>query len=1084
MGPETMGVRILLVDDNPDDRVMVERRLRRESPGIQIEQVSGAAGLDRAMDQGGFDLVITDYRLRWTDGIAVSRAVKARMPDCPVIMFTATGGEEVAVEAMKSGLDDYVVKSSKHLVRLVASVRAALERARQRAALREIEARYVRLFEHVPLGVYRSTPDGRILDVNPAFVQLMRCTSPEHALALNAADFYEDPEDRARFKTVIERTGVVRRFEVRARRCDGTVFWAENNTRAVPDAGGRVQLYEGTVQDVTERKQAEEALQESEARYRLLFDSSPHPAWVFDMETLGFLTVNEAAVRHYGYSREEFLGMTIMDIRPPEDIPGLLDRLRKAPIGAEFRGTYRHRKKNGDITLMDITVNRLTYMGRPAELVLAHDVSERVRSEEALRAQTMHLLLLQEITEAALSTPDYPTLMQTLADRLIGVIGADGCNINQWDEARQVPVLVAGTGGGRRPFPWVQPEPGEITMTGSSLALGRTLAVEDVLDTPHISHRIATKMPYSSALGVPLIAGEEKIGAAIMYFIEPRRFSPDEIARAEQAVNLLSLAVARARLLDLTQRHAEELAGQAQLFERLLSTRDLDQRLRYMLDGVMDLLGADIGGIYLVDGGEPIMRAWKGASEELLASMRALPVGTFAKWLQRTHIVRERPDEQGRMFEFAKHEGIQAWASIPLHLPVPQAGAEGGEWRGAILIASRNLNALPEDKVMAVERISQQLALFIAHSWVYRQAQNRMARLQALHEINLAITSSMDLRVTLAVLLSAVTSHLRVDAAAVLLLGRHTHTLEHAADRGFLTDAHRRVRLGLGEGPAGRAALERRTVVIPRLAEEEGLAGSPLVVAERFVAQVAVPLIAKGQVKGVLELFHRQPLDPNPEWLLFLEGLAAQAAIAVDSAELLEDLQRSNADLAMAYDATLEMSVRSLDLRDKETEGHTQRVAEMTVRLAAALGVPEADLVNVRRGALLHDVGKIGVPDAVLHKPGPLTEEEWVLMRRHPAQAREMLLPVPFLRPALDIPYSHHEKWDGTGYPQGLRGEHIPLAARIFAVVDVWDALRSDRPYRKAWDDEKAHAYIREQAGKHFDPRVVEAFFKLIGNSI
>lgn len=206
--------------------------------------------------------------------------------------------------------------------------------------------------------------------------------------------------------------------------------------------------------------------------------------------------------------------------------------------------------------------------------------------------------------------------------------------------------------------------------------------------------------------------------------------------------------------------------------------------------------------------------------------------------------------------------------------------------------------------------------------------------------------------------------------------------------------------------------------------------------------------------------------------------------IALDSAELLEDLHRANADLAMAYDVTLEGWVRSLDLHDKKTEGHTQRVAEMTIRLAAALGVPEADLVNVRRGALLHDMGKIGIPDAILHKPGPLTDEEWALMGRHSVHAREMLEGIMFLRPALDIPLAHHEKWDGTGYPQGLRGEQIPLAARIFAVVDVWDALRSDRPYRKAWDEEKARAYIREQAGKHFDPQVVEAFLRLIGDSV
>ena len=210
----------------------------------------------------------------------------------------------------------------------------------------------------------------------------------------------------------------------------------------------------------------------------------------------------------------------------------------------------------------------------------------------------------------------------------------------------------------------------------------------------------------------------------------------------------------------------------------------------------------------------------------------------------------------------------------------------------------------------------------------------------------------------------------------------------------------------------------------------------------------------------------------------FLEALAAQAAIAIDNAELFTQLQRSNLQLTLAYDATIEGWSRALDLRDKETEGHTQRVTEMSLRLARAMGVDEAEQVHIRRGALLHDIGKMGVPDAILLKPGPLTEEEWVVMRKHPVHAYQMLSPILFLRPALDIPYCHHEKWDGAGYPRGLKGEEIPLAARIFAVVDVWDALLSDRPYRPGWPEEKVRAHIRSLAGTHFDPQVVAVFMR------
>jgi putative nucleotidyltransferase with HDIG domain len=166
-------------------------------------------------------------------------------------------------------------------------------------------------------------------------------------------------------------------------------------------------------------------------------------------------------------------------------------------------------------------------------------------------------------------------------------------------------------------------------------------------------------------------------------------------------------------------------------------------------------------------------------------------------------------------------------------------------------------------------------------------------------------------------------------------------------------------------------------------------------------------------------------------------------------------------------------------LRDKETEGHTLRVTEVTLKLAESFGLDQDELVHVRRGALLHDIGKLGVPDSILLKPGQLTPDEWVIMRNHPSYAYELLSPITYLRPALDIPYYHHENWDGNGYPNRLAGERIPLAARIFAVVDAWDALRSDRPYRPAWPEQEVLTHLQAEAGKRFDPQVVQAFMEL-----
>ena len=361
--------------------------------------------------------------------------------------------------------------------------------------------------------------------------------------------------------------------------------------------------------------------------------------------------------------------------------------------------------------------------------------------------------------------------------------------------------------------------------------------------------------------------------------------------------------------------------------------------------------------------------------------------------------------------------------------------------------------------------------------------EQRLERLAALRAIDRAISASLDLRVALTVLLDQVIGQLGVDAAAVLLLNAHTRTLEYAARRGFRA-AGERSRGALTQDYAGRAVLDRRLITVPDTAEASpDAARLALPPGEGFRAYFAAPLIAKGSVVGVLEVYHRSPIHALPEWLEFLDALAELAAIAIDNARLFDSLQHSNLNLTVAYDATIEGWSRALDLRDKETEGHTQRVTQLCLRLGRVMGLPDDELVHVRRGALLHDIGKMGVPDQILLKPGPLNDEEWAIMRRHPIYAYEMLAPIVYLHPALDIPYCHHEKWDGTGYPRGLAGDQIPLAARLFAVVDVWDALCSDRPYRTAWPPEKVTAYIRSLSGTHFDPTAVEGFLSLLNST-
>jgi PAS domain S-box-containing protein len=419
---------------------------------------------------------------------------------------------------------------------------------------------------------------------------------------------------------------------------------------------------------------------------------------------------------------------------------------------------------------------------------------------------------------------------------------------------------------------------------------------------------------------------------------------------------------------------------------------------------------------------------------------------------------------------------LLSWLGVPLMV--------GDSLIGALAIQSFESNAYSKEDLRLLELLASQAAIALENSRLFEEAQRRLSRITSLREIDTAISGSIDLPTTLEVLISQLILTLEVDAACVLHYKPVLQTLDFVSGRGFQTEALRSTSLKLGSGHAGKAALERRKIIILDLkAQDSTLFKAGQFAQEGFVSYIGIPLIAKGDVVGVLEVFHRSRLDPDPEWFYFLESLAGQAAIAIDRLNLYNDLERSNVELIQAYDATIEGWARAVELRDGDTEGHSRRVVQLTLDLARKMGISGKKLADIRRGALLHDIGKMAVPDRILLKPGKLTEEEWIVMKEHPVFAYEMLSSIEYLRPALDIPYSHHERWDGSGYPRGMAGEAIPLAARIFAVVDVWDALQSDRPYRPAWSRQKALAYLEESAGTQFDPAVVKAFIKLVQNA-
>jgi len=332
--------------------------------------------------------------------------------------------------------------------------------------------------------------------------------------------------------------------------------------------------------------------------------------------------------------------------------------------------------------------------------------------------------------------------------------------------------------------------------------------------------------------------------------------------------------------------------------------------------------------------------------------------------------------------------------------------------------------------------------------------------------------------VTSRLLLGTLTAQLNVDAARVLLFDQQGQ-LYPSGTRGFRLPAHKHGPLLYRGSPVERVVQEHNPVYIRDLGTPSAGTYSAMVTQEGLQTYYGVPLVIRGQVKGVLETFFCLARPLEPEWIQLLQALAVQAGLAIEKATAFSTLERNNLDLSLAYDRMIEQVAHAIELRDPSTEGHSRQIAEQTGQLARLFAIKESDLIHVRRGAFLHDFGMLTVPEKILHKPGPLTEEEWALVQRHPVQAQELLSPINILRPALDIPLYHHERWDGTGYPFHMHRESIPLVARLFAVVETWSMLQVPRPWRPAYTRAQAREFLRAQSGVAFDPHVVDVFLRM-----
>ncbi len=1009
-------------------------------------------------------------------------------------------------------------KREQRMLEFVSSqVALVIKRKQAEDALRASEENFRSLFENSPLGMWRIAPDGRNLLANPTLVRMLGFDSleemREHNNGRDDGLLHPCRELRDLLFAEASYSDYVSEFN----RKDGSLICIRESARAIRGPDGTLLYFDGITEDITEQRKISSSLHEKVVTLQTMTEIdhdiilARHAGDILELvcrsaahllKTAMAVIVSTSGGR---WSLEATFG-----IRFPEQLNA---KLQEMDSGDEL------------FNPVSFSINELSESASVIYQVFSEEGARSVLAETLSTGMVEQGILLVLATAPRTWTEDDISLLKTLAGQ--AAIALDKVRMLTEAERRgdEFAALnsVSASLAGERDLQWVlsmivnsvkqlmnTPSsfiylfnenldilelsiasgvgfPAGLTLKMGEGMAGRVAETRKPLLVKNYrkwENRLSKldETNYSSVLEVPMLFGGTLIGVLGVAEVnnEIRVFT-------EQDERLLSLfaaqgasAVYNARLFDAIQNSNKELdrlyrASDALIGAVASNIPDLCQRIAHV---VVSEFQQSNCSVWLLEGEPPSLErfAIQGAtsSEIVLQPLTLDGSGLIAKAIRSGQLVNV-PDVQ------LEPDYLEGWTSARSELVLPLKNGE--RIIGVLDLQSSDPAAFREDEVRVLSRFVSRAGLMLEHARLVSETEQRLHRLSALHTVDIAVASSLDLQVTLKVFLEQVTSQLRVDAADLLLVNPHLQVLEYAAGRGFRGAGIRRSSLRIGEDAAGRAALERTVIGVSRLDLFAGQVSRPERIAgEGFVSVYAVPLIARGKMKGVLELYFRNLFTANLEWKNFVETLARQAAVAIDDAHLFEQLQRSYTELSVAYDSTIEGWARLLELRSAEPGGHSHSVSALTVELARRLGVSEQDLTHVYRGALLHDIGKLAIPDSVLLKPGSLNDDEWAIIRTHPVIARDLLVSIDYLRPAAVIPYAHHEKWEGSGYPRGLKAEQIPLVARIFSVVDVWDTLKRDQPYRPAWSEAAALEYIRSREGADFDPMVVKAFLDFLAD--
>jgi PAS domain S-box-containing protein len=741
-------------------------------------------------------------------------------------------------------------------------------------------------------------------------------------------------------------------------------------------------------------------------------------------------------------------------------------------IGSHVRGVMNlafqqtHIFDDNELQILDLLADQATV------------AIENARLFNETRRRADRLALLNRIARAVNQTLELSQLLEIIYQEITSALHVEAFYIAFYDETTdEIEYRIRYDQGKREPFVRQHLTSGWGKVVASTK---KTLLIRDsekeTQYPPSLDALWGSMQMARSWLGVPIMSGTSLLGIISIQAYTPNVYSEEDEHLLMTIADQVASALQNARLFAETRRRLAETESINRLSDAMRTATNPTRMISALLDESLGLMNSQVGEVVVFnavnDLDEHVARGWFA----MLPKGPLQPSGGIS-WrvftTGQTYICRDYTSDPITR-SAAKQIIPPNWSGVAIPI------SAGAKVFGVLHIAVEAPRLITTEEVGLLKTLTEIAGNAIQRVRLSAQTDVHMQRLNSLRVVDAAVSGSLDLHVTLNVILDQVTTQLHVNAADILILNPYEQSLTCTASRGLRSAALLRSRLRMNEGYPSRAILESQSVSQMDIRAGDSDVRATELAGDGFIAYAAVALVAKAQVCGVLEIFNRSPLRLSADMREFFQTLGGQAAIAIENISTFEQLQKSSTELMLAYDSTIEAWARILDARHREHPDHTHRVAEMTVQFARLLRVLDADLLNIRRGALLHDTGKIQIPEQILFKPEPLTEQERAILIRHTVYAREYLSTIPYLNATLDIPCYQDEYWDGTGTPKGLAGEQIPLVARIFAIAHAWVEMRYGNLYTPVCPAKQVRDYIQSQSGKRFDPNLVSTFFQLI----